>query len=351
LDEAVKRVTAGFVVVVLVAVSVVALRWRSQYQPLTAGNEAVSVGDRIRDGVLHPGGEIQGESWISSDFRDATDSSSDDDDDDTRHVVTDYVDGQHVVFAYSLHNAGRVAVTITGFARPAKYSLLAPIDIRVGTVRHNQPFHSFRLGSGQTRDIVVRQRMHACEWTQPGSSVSYEGLDLTYRVFGLHHATSIKAPLRVEVKVPDDYKCPRTRPGHFEGGGLAFDFDRSWHAQRFDEPHLVTYVSTEPLHEPCADNSCTDPINALHRDGVLIAWYDGPKGRVANENLRVDGVPAHKTVWHHGCTGLHGDEGVTVRFDNRARTATYTMNACLRGPDLAYLRGRVDAMLRSVQFV
>jgi hypothetical protein len=339
LDEAVKRWVAIGFAVVAVAAGAYGVRWRSQYQPLTIGNEAVAFGDRIRDGVIRPGGTIEGVTSISSEFHEV----ADDDESEQRHVATDYVDGQHVTFAYTLHNSGSVAVTITGFTPPPKLSLLAPLD--------NRPFHAFKLASGKTRDVVVRSRMHACEWYQPGSSVTYEGLDLTYRVFSLHRAASIKAPMRVEVRVPDDYHCPRTRPGHFEGGGLAFDFEPTWHARQFDAPQLVTYLSTEALHEPCVANSCADPIDALHRDGVLIAWYTGPKGRVAPENMRIDGLPAHKTVWNHGCTGLKGNEGVTVRFDNRAHTATYTMNACLRGPDLDFLKGRVDAMLRSVRLL
>jgi hypothetical protein len=88
----------------------------------------------------------------------------------------------------------------------------------------------------------------------------------------------------------------------------------------------------------------------LPPNSVLIAWYDGPKGRIASENLFVAGQPAHKTYRRNGCPGI-GDEEITVRFDNPALTTTYTMNACLRGPHLARLRRQVDAMLRSVHLV
>ncbi|HVT75479.1 MAG TPA: hypothetical protein VHD87_00500 [Acidimicrobiales bacterium] len=140
---------------------------------------------------------------------------------------------------------------------------------------------------------------------------------------------------------------PTTR---FRGHGLAFTHPKAWAAWQFDQPMLVVYLSNQPLHEPCHDNSCADPIDTLPRNSVLVAWYEGPKGRVAKENLRVGGQPAHKTVWHNGCIGLHADCAVTVRFDDPSHTTTYTMNACLRGPSVAAERRAVDRILASLKF-
>ena len=326
-----KRWGAIGVAVVLIAAAVYSLRWRASYQPLSIGNEAVGLGDRIPGSVLHPDAVTQSETYASPDFREVDDSYGADD--NRRHVTTDYVDGQHVVFAYTLHNSGRVGVTVTGLAPPAKFAPLAMTSV---------PFHPFKLGAGATRDIVVHERMHACEWYQPGGSVTFEGLDLSYRVLGLHRTASIKAPVRTEIAFPGTYHCPRTRPGRFEGDGLAFDFEQSWHTKHFDEPQLVTYLSTEPIYAV--------PIDRLKRDGVLIAFYDGPKGDAAPENVRMEGVRAHKTVWHRGCAAGNGDESTTVALADRSGTTRYTMTACLRGPDLAFLRGQVDRMLRSADF-
>lgn len=132
---------------------------------------------------------------------------------------------------------------------------------------------------------------------------------------------------------------------------IRFVHPKEWRAQPFSsEPHLVTYLSNETLRDPCHDNSCAEPIDHLSPNSVLIAWYDGPNGRVAKENLRVAGQPAHKTYRPNGCPGI-GDEEITVRFHNPLRSTTYTMNACLRGTDLKRLRAEVDAMLRSVKFL
>jgi hypothetical protein len=115
----------------------------------------------------------------------------------------------------------------------------------------------------------------------------------------------------------------------FAAHGIAFDHPQAWRVRLSPaDPRLVVQ---------------------LRSDDVRIDWYDGPKGRVAKENLRVGGQPAHKTYWPNGCPGV-GDEMITVRFDNPSRTTTYTMNACLRGPRVRSLRKQVDAMLRSVRF-
>ena len=133
--------------------------------------------------------------------------------------------------------------------------------------------------------------------------------------------------------------------------GITFKHPQAWRAQQFSAPHLVTFLSQQTLHDPCVNNSCARPLDELSPNSVLIAIYDGPKGRVAKTNLRVGGQPAHKTVWHNGCTDLHADESFTVRFDNPAHTTTYTINACLRGPELPRLRADFDAVLRSVKFL
>ncbi|MEY2474195.1 MAG: hypothetical protein QOK28_3524 [Actinomycetota bacterium] len=349
-----KRVAALVLALALVAAAAVALRWRTSYQPLQIDGEAVTFGDHLSDGVVHPGGAIQPSTYVSGDFKVVEDEQ---DDDDTEHVATDYVDGQHFVDAVAIHNSGRVGVAITGFEHPPIHALNALIDIRVGdrlrgggtSVVHTKAFRPFTIRAGETRDVVIRSRMDACEWYDAGTGTILEGVSLRYRVLGLSRRADLPGLVRVEIK-RTEASCPRTTFTSSDHG-IEFKYPEAWRAQQFaSEPKLVTYLSNQTLHDPCVDNSCANPIDTLPANSVLVAWYDGPKGRVASENLFVAGQPAHKTYRRHGCPGI-GDEEITVRFDNPALTTTYTMNACLRGPNLALLRRQVDAMLRSVRFL
>ncbi|MEY2418032.1 MAG: hypothetical protein QOG90_712 [Actinomycetota bacterium] len=353
----IKRVAAVGAVIAVIVASAAVVRWRASYAPLQIDAEAVSFGDTIPYGVEHPGGAIQPGTLVSGDFQTVED---DEPEDNRQHVVTDYVDGKHVTYAVGIHNAGRVGVTVTGFELPQRnqFFLLETLEVRVGhrlrgggtSVRHTTAFHPFTVHSGETRDVLIRSRMHACERNAPGGSGTIEGLTVRYRVLGLHRVKTLQGPLRIELRDPDAAGCPRG-PFTSKEHGIEFNHENGWRAQQFSsEPHLVTYLSNVTLHDPCVDTSCADPLDTVPPNSVVSAWYDGPKGRIASENLFVAGQPAHKTYRRNGCPGI-GDEEITVRFDNPALTTTYTMNACLRGPHLARLRRQVDAMLRSVHLV
>jgi hypothetical protein len=211
-----KRVALGLAMVLVATTCVMGLRWRASYFPLTIDNEAVATFRDIPFGVEHPGGALIS-TMTAGHFAPVEDDPLDDD--PTTHVATDYVDGRRVTFAYAIHNGGRVGVTITGIGEQAKIELLGTLDVRVGqrlasgtSIRHTEPFHTFTLRAGETRDIVVHYRMHDCEWFTPGSGNGYERFTLTYRVLGLHRSVDLRTPIRVDVKVPDDYVCPRERP-------------------------------------------------------------------------------------------------------------------------------------------
>jgi hypothetical protein len=223
LDEAVKRWVITLLAIALVASvagAAYGLRWRAQYQPLTIDAQFVEVGDRIRSGVEHPGGALQaGTTLISEPLRELADEPSDES--RARRVEATYVDGQHLTSAYALHNGGSVGITITGFdiQTPPRYSLLAFIDLRVGkrlanggtSIRHTEPFRPFTLRAGEARDIVVRQRMHACEHYDRGSGNAWKALGVRYRVLGLNRHAGVPTPMYVSVKIADDYNCPHAR--------------------------------------------------------------------------------------------------------------------------------------------
>jgi hypothetical protein len=199
-------------VAVLVIVLVVALGalgygvwWRAQYQPIMIVSRTAAIGDRAHEQRLYPGATA-----ISPPLRDVEAAPLDDS--EARHVMATYADGQHLTSAYALHNAGSVGITITGFDFPTAtdQSLLALIDVRVGA-QLTAFRESFTLDAGETRTVVVRQRMHACEYFAPGSSNSWESLSVRYRVLGLNRHADVPTPMRLGVELSKDVKCPRSR--------------------------------------------------------------------------------------------------------------------------------------------
>ena len=213
-----RRWLAVAIVVVLIgALSAVGfgVRWRANYQPLAIDDESVELGDRLIDGIVHPGGWISGSGVWGLDV--LADDDADDDADFT--AAATYHDGDHLVFGFALHNSGSVGVTITGFdlPRPEQVVLLGLIDVRIGkrlagggtSVVHTDPFRPFTLHSGETRDVVVREKMRACEWNTPGSGNTWSDLGLHYRTLGLTRHATLPAPVHITVMAPPAADCPR----------------------------------------------------------------------------------------------------------------------------------------------
>jgi hypothetical protein len=218
------------VVLVLVASLVtggLGLRWRSRYQPLSIQGELVESGDRLMSAIEHPGGGILGGAGVSGLESAgvagleilAPDPTVDD---DALRAEATYRDGEHVTFGVALRNTGRVGVTITGFDLPSakQFFLLAVVDVRVGrrlahghsSVVHTDPFHPFTLRAGETRDVVIRERMHACESNAPGGSNEFGVLGVRYRVLRLSRHADLAAPVHVVVTAPARAECPRPAP-------------------------------------------------------------------------------------------------------------------------------------------
>ena len=215
-----KRAALAVLVVIALLAAGGAVRWRAGYQPLTIDNEAVATGRDIPFGVEHPGGALLATTMSAGGFA-RVDSDPSTDDEFVDHVATNYVDGQPFTFAVALHNNGRVGVTITDFdvLRRDQVGLFAVTEVRVGkrlpsggtSVRHTDRFHAFTLRGGETRDVVFRSVMHACEHNDPGVTYGIDGLTVRYRVLGLHRSLNVPTPMMIDIEYPDGASCPRPR--------------------------------------------------------------------------------------------------------------------------------------------
>lgn len=206
-------VAVGMAVIGSVVALGLGLRWRSHYQPLTIDYEQVQTGDRLTAGLYSPGGSIHDVGVVGLQV-DATAS-----EDAAMRASAIYHDDAQLTLGLAFHNTGRVGVTITGFDLPGpnQYFLTSVLDVRVGrrlaggmtSVLHTVPFRPFTLRPNETRDVVVRERMHACEWNEPGSSNAMTALGVHYRVLGLTRHTALETPVQVVVSSPVADECPR----------------------------------------------------------------------------------------------------------------------------------------------
>lgn len=134
--------------------------------------------------------------------------------------------------------------------------------------------------------------------------------------------------------------------------GLSFAHDPAWTSWPLAEvssfTSVVTFLSTQRLHEPCATSTprpgieaveCGEPVRQLTPDGLLIAWYTwGIPG------LRLDAQPgASRTIGGHAarlsrgpatqqCRDLGGTLSVQAwirRVGRPPNDALVVMDACL----------------------
>jgi hypothetical protein len=147
-----------------------------------------------------------------------------------------YVDGATVRYAFALHDDGPAPVTVTELVAPAPdfLTLLRPVAMGLAAEKRGisygygvspgpalnadfnepdvEPFHSFTLQPGADRVIYVYARMGDCEWYMPGSAETLEALTVRYTVGGDARQTQLALPEPIQVSVPLDVRCPRTRP-------------------------------------------------------------------------------------------------------------------------------------------
>jgi len=152
----------------------------------------------------------------------------------------------------------------------------------------------------------------------------------------------------------------------FDDGRLSFEYPSEW--QRAAWPvqssfeKLVTYLSTEPLRDPCrrtADSvTCGEPLGRLSADGVLVQWSrvgfpDADRRRLTampgswtsvggrRAKLAVDLLPV--------CRGLHADRSLYALIPVSPRGNYYALRGCLRGPGLARSERDVHRLLASTR--
>jgi hypothetical protein len=150
----------------------------------------------------------------------------------------------------------------------------------------------------------------------------------------------------------------------FSGTGVAFRYPATWHASppawRWASSFfvLVTYLSTDKLHDPCArtasSTTCSSPLAVLPPGGVLVTWTRGrmPLWSLAKQPGRATTIAGHAAkiqIARPGdCRALQATETVAVQIAVR-KGDPLQMQACLRGSTARANEARVRAMLATLR--
>ncbi len=159
----------------------------------------------------------------------------------------------------------------------------------------------------------------------------------------------------------------------FTGFGMTFRYPSAWRSQPYQVVSsfsgLITYLSTETLHNPCTTHSvnagtevdCGWPIGHLGPNDVLITWnsYGMPGHRLTAPNTTVGGHPAtvHSGPADDPCAKIGGMRSVDAAITQNPTLAPsggndnlIQMSACISGPGTDRAEADVIAMLDSVHF-
>jgi len=156
--------------------------------------------------------------------------------------------------------------------------------------------------------------------------------------------------------------------GHdrFDDGHLSFDYPSEWERATWSVQSsfesLVTYLSTEPLHDSCRRTAdavtCGERLRSLRADGVLVEWSrvgfpDADRHRLSampgswtraggrRAKLAVDLLPV--------CRGIGADRSLYALIPVSPRGTYYALRACLRGPGLVRNEREVRRLLASTR--
>jgi hypothetical protein len=120
---------------------------------------------------------------------------------------------------------------------------------------------------------------------------------------------------------------------------------------------LLTYLSTDPLHDPCTrtiqEVSCTTPIRALSQGGVLVTWTEvGMPGRRLATQAGKDYTFAHSRarVFTEHPGEANCEQSLTANFLYQrlpSHDEVLDMQACIRGPGVQMIERQLMAMLAS----
>jgi hypothetical protein len=152
----------------------------------------------------------------------------------------------------------------------------------------------------------------------------------------------------------------------FDDGELSFEYPSEWEPATWSVQStfesLVTYLSTEPLHDPCrrtADSvTCGEPLRRLSAGGVLVEWShvgfpDADRHRLTampGSWTMVDGRRAKLAVdLLPVCRGVDADRSLLALIPVSPRGNYYALRACLRGPGLVRSERAVRRLLASTR--
>jgi hypothetical protein len=152
----------------------------------------------------------------------------------------------------------------------------------------------------------------------------------------------------------------------FDDGQLSFEYPSEWKLATWPVQStfekLVTYLSNEPLHDPCRRTAnslaCGEPLRRLRAGGVLVEWslvgfpdtdrhrlnampggWTSVDGRRAK--LAVDLLPV--------CRGVGAERSLYALVPLSLRGNYYALRACLRGPGLVRSERQVRRLLASTR--
>ena len=153
--------------------------------------------------------------------------------------------------------------------------------------------------------------------------------------------------------------------GHYEGGGVSFDYPIEWRGATFDMTSnfhsLIVYLSTSPLKDPCERTansiSCgRGAVSGLDPNGILVEWsrsawigwtFDPTKGQL----MSVGDRPAtfEQLDPSEQCAAIGGVREILVTIGDVPPNQNWTeMRACLRGPSLDETQAQIETMLETV---
>jgi hypothetical protein len=151
----------------------------------------------------------------------------------------------------------------------------------------------------------------------------------------------------------------------YSSAGVAFHYPAAWQvspkAWRWTSTFssLVTYLSTQPMRDPCTTTStettCAPPLGALVPGAILVTWTrESTPGwtlaKQAGHRTTLAGRPAKIEVSRPGsCHYLGASETVTAQIALAAKSSSIRMQACLKGSTAAAMETRVRTMLATLR--
>ena len=151
---------------------------------------------------------------------------------------------------------------------------------------------------------------------------------------------------------------------HFANGPLSFRYPAGWRLERVrlatTFSSTLAYLANGKLGKPCVGTTtsitCGPPLAALAPNGIFVTWTAdsypaGSAVRIPGHPLLVDGHTAGLRVISQ--PGRECPAGaarvILVTIAGSAPRTSYTMGACIRGPNIRQREAQVMGILHSVR--